>query len=149
MGIQSYLYVAKVIVSKKVSIKVIFCVVSVFKNFYFYEQQAEEAAQAREEKKVAHDTRVAERAERAAAAAANEANRSNSIAKSPSEHSCHSYELFIGQEKGVVDDNKEKMSIRSDTLSQGKQSLYSNKIHKVSAVSICCSYYIMLYYFLV
>lgn len=99
-------------------------------------RQAEEAAQVREQKKVAHDTRVAERAEKAAAAVANEANRSNSIAKSPSEHSCHSYELFIGQEKGVVDDNKEKMSIRSDTLSQGKQSLYSNKIHKVSATSL-------------
>lgn len=83
---------------------------------------------------------MAERAERAGKRAAEEAlaiaNRNNSVAKSPSEYSSQSYELFVGQEKGTVDDNKEKMSIRSDTLSQGKQSLQSNKIRKVSAVSI-------------
>lgn len=103
-------------------------------------QQAEEAAQEREERKAAHESRVAERAERAERRAAEEAsavaNRNNSVAKSPSECSSQSYELFVGQEKGTVDDNKEKMSIRSDTLSQGKQSLQSNKIRKVSAVSI-------------
>lgn len=99
-------------------------------------QQAEEAAQAREQKKAAHETRVAERAERAErAAAAAAAGPQGNGTKSPSEYSCHSYELFVGQEKGNVDDNKEKMSIRSDTLSQGKQSLQSNKIRKVSAVS--------------
>jgi voltage-gated sodium channel type II alpha len=38
------------------------------------------------------------------------------IAKSPSDFSCHSYELFVGQEKGNDDNNKEKMSIRSEGL---------------------------------
>lgn len=101
-------------------------------------QQAEEAAQERDQKRADHEARVAERAEKAAAAAAGIDHNStaNSVVKSPSEYSCHSYELFVGQEKGIVDDNKEKMSIRSDTLSQGKQSVQSNKIRKVSAVSL-------------
>lgn len=35
--------------------------------------------------------------------------------KSPSEEfSCQSYELFVGQEKTMDDNNKEKMSIKSD-----------------------------------
>lgn len=38
------------------------------------------------------------------------------MAKSPSDFSCHSYELFVGQEKGNDDNNKEKMSIRSEGL---------------------------------
>lgn len=98
-------------------------------------QQAEEAALAREQKKAAHEQRVADRAAAAAAAAAAPPDSSNGVPKSPSEYSCHSYELFVEQEKGNLDDNKEKMSIRSDTLSQGKHSLQSNKIRKVSAVS--------------
>lgn len=65
------------------------------------------------------------------------------IAKSPSDFSCHSYELFVGQEK-VNDDNKEKMSIRSEGLEpvnemsrpQGASTgSTTSKIRKVSAVS--------------
>lgn len=89
-------------------------------------QEAEEAAIAKENKKAAH----------AAAAAAREAAAAEgSVAKSPSDFSCHSYELFVGQEKGNTDDNnKEKMSIRSDSLSQGRPAT-GNKVRKVSAVS--------------
>uniref|UniRef100_A0AAG5DSR0 Sodium channel protein n=1 Tax=Anopheles atroparvus TaxID=41427 RepID=A0AAG5DSR0_ANOAO len=66
-------------------------------------REAEEAAAARAAKLEAHAA--------AAAAAANP-----EIAKSPSDFSCHSYELFVGQEKGNDDNNKEKMSIRSEGL---------------------------------
>lgn len=54
----------------------------------------------------------------AEAAAAEEAALRGSVVKSPSDYSQQSYELFIGQEKGNPDDNnREKMSIRSDSLS--------------------------------
>ncbi|XP_065082614.1 sodium channel protein para isoform X2 [Ochlerotatus camptorhynchus] len=66
-------------------------------------REAEEAAAAKAAKLEAHAA--------AAAAAANP-----EIAKSPSDFSCHSYELFVGQEKGNDDNNKEKMSIRSEGL---------------------------------
>ncbi|XP_052563400.1 sodium channel protein para isoform X43 [Culex pipiens pallens] len=66
-------------------------------------REAEEAAAAKQAKLEAHAA--------AAAAAANP-----EIAKSPSDFSCHSYELFVGQEKGNDDNNKEKMSIRSEGL---------------------------------
>ncbi|XP_058166598.1 sodium channel protein para isoform X22 [Anopheles ziemanni] len=66
-------------------------------------REAEEAAAAKAAKLEAHQA--------AAAAAANP-----EIAKSPSDFSCHSYELFVGQEKGNDDNNKEKMSIRSEGL---------------------------------
>lgn len=36
--------------------------------------------------------------------------------KSPSVFSYHSYELFVSQEKGNDDNNKEKISIRSELL---------------------------------
>lgn len=44
------------------------------------------------------------------------AEANTNIAKSPSDFSCHSYELFVGQEKGNDDNNKEKMSIKSEGL---------------------------------
>ncbi|XP_058457333.1 sodium channel protein para isoform X48 [Malaya genurostris] len=66
-------------------------------------REAEEAAAAKQAKLEAHAA--------AAAAAANP-----EIAKSPSDFSCHSYELFVGQEKSNDDNNKEKMSIRSEGL---------------------------------
>ncbi|XP_055537079.1 sodium channel protein para isoform X40 [Wyeomyia smithii] len=66
-------------------------------------REAEEAAAAKAAKLEAHAA--------AAAAAANP-----EIAKSPSDFSCHSYELFVGQEKSNDDNNKEKMSIRSEGL---------------------------------
>lgn len=65
--------------------------------------EAEEAAAAK-----------AAKLEAQAAAAAAAANPE--IAKSPSDFSCHSYELFVNQEKGNDDNNKEKMSIRSEGL---------------------------------
>ncbi|XP_061507113.1 sodium channel protein para isoform X49 [Anopheles gambiae] len=68
-----------------------------------YQLEAEEAAAAKAAKLEAQQA--------AAAAAANP-----EIAKSPSDFSCHSYELFVGQEKGNDDNNKEKMSIRSEGL---------------------------------
>ncbi|XP_052563403.1 sodium channel protein para isoform X46 [Culex pipiens pallens] len=73
-------------------------------------REAEEAAAAKQAKLEAHAA--------AAAAAANP-----EIAKSPSDFSCHSYELFVGQEKGNDDNNKEKMSIRSEGLESASLSL--------------------------
>nr|QLB38370.1 Nav8-1 [Apolygus lucorum] len=102
-------------------------------------REAEEAAQARENRRAAHAAAHADRAaERAAAAeAAAEAAEAGSMAKSPSDFSAHSYELFIGQEKGNVDDNnREKMSIRSDSLSQGRPATAGSRNRKVSAASL-------------
>lgn len=61
------------------------------------------------------------------------------MAKSPSDFSCHSYELFVEQEKGNDDNNKEKMSIRSeggDSLSEQRAHLNASKSRRVSTVSI-------------
>lgn len=66
------------------------------------------------------------------------------IAKSPSDFSCHSYELFVGQEKGNDDNNKEKMSIRSEGLESVSEitrttaptAIASAKVRKVSTVSM-------------
>lgn len=89
------------------------------------QQEAEETRVNKENKRMAA----------AAAAAAAAAGDVASVAKSPSDMSCASYELFVGQEKGNADDNnKEKMSIRSDSLSQGRPST-GQKVRKVSAVS--------------
>lgn len=68
------------------------------------------------------------------------------MAKSPSDFSCHSYELFVGQEKGNDDNNKEKMSIRSEGLESVSEMhqrqpsaptaiASGTKVRKVSAVS--------------
>lgn len=89
---------------------------------------------AKEQKIAAH----AAAREAAAAAAAAE-----SIVKSPSDFSCHSYELFVGQEKGNDDNNKERMSIRSvESVTEYRVRQINNnhnganKVRKVSAVSI-------------
>ncbi|XP_031337062.1 sodium channel protein para isoform X6 [Photinus pyralis] len=62
------------------------------------------------------------------------------IVKSPSDFSCHSYELFVGQEKGHDDNNKEKMSIRSEGLDsvseQRRVPTNPSKMRKVSAASL-------------
>ncbi|XP_017780931.1 PREDICTED: sodium channel protein para isoform X5 [Nicrophorus vespilloides] len=61
------------------------------------------------------------------------------IVKSPSEFSCHSYELFVGQEKGHVDNNKEKMSIRSeglDSVSEQRGVPTNHTTRKVSTTSL-------------
>lgn len=72
----------------------------------------------------------------AAAAAAHEANPD--ATRSPS-FSCQSYELFVGQEKGHDDNNKE-MSTRSEGLDsvseQRRVPTNPTKMRKVSAVSV-------------
>nr|QRG33296.1 paralytic [Schistocerca americana] len=95
-------------------------------------REAEEAAQARENRQAARE------AARVSAAAAQAAAN---VVKSPSDFSCHSYELFVGQEKGNDDNNKEKMSIRSeggDSLSEhrGRTIGPNGKVRKVSAASL-------------
>lgn len=98
---------------------------------FFTLQEAEEAALAKENKLAAQ---AAAREAAAQAAAGN-------VVKSPSDFSCHSYELFVGQEKGNDDNNKEKMSIRSeggDSLSEHRSRAGAGpngKVRKVSAVS--------------
>ncbi|KAK0182739.1 hypothetical protein PV327_000841, partial [Microctonus hyperodae] len=97
-------------------------------------REAEEAALAKENKILAH---AAAREAAAAAAAAEQ------IVKSPSDFSCHSYELFVGQEKGNDDNNKERMSIRSvESISEyrvrpiNNNHSNANKVRKVSAASL-------------
>jgi hypothetical protein len=102
-------------------------------------QEAEEAAAARQAKIEQHAANAA-----AAAAAAAAPPVHEHIAKSPSDFSCHSYELFVGQEKGNDDNNKEKMSIRSEGLESVSEitrttaptALASAKARKVSTVSM-------------
>lgn len=92
-------------------------------------------AAAKEKKREARAQRAADR-EAAAELAAAEAE-AGSVVKSPSDFSAHSYELFIGQEKGNIDDNnREKMSIRSDSLSQGRPNTAGSRNRKVSVVSL-------------
>lgn len=72
------------------------------------------------------------------------------MAKSPSDFSCHSYETFVGQEKGNDDNNKEKMSIHSEGLesvSEMQRPAHSaiasstSKGRKVSTVSMRNAFY--------
>nr|CAD7424705.1 unnamed protein product [Timema monikensis] len=96
-------------------------------------REAEEAAQAKENKLAARAAAHAEAAENAARIAAGH------VVKSPSDFSCHSYELFVGQEKGNDDNNKEKMSIRSeggDSVSEHRSRAANGKVRKVSAASL-------------
>lgn len=95
------------------------------------------AKQAKIEAHAAHAAAVAQ----AAADAANPPE----MAKSPSDFSCHSYELFVGQEKGNDDNNKEKMSIRSEGLESVSEmhrptapsaGTMASKVRKVSTVSM-------------
>lgn len=61
------------------------------------------------------------------------------IVKSSSAYSCHSYESFVGQANGQDDNNKEKISIRSeglDSVSEHRRVPNLSKIRKVSAVSV-------------
>lgn len=111
-------------------------------NFAFKEaERVAEQRAARIEARAA----AAAAAEEAAAAAASGVGRPGSgggeggldIVKSPS-FSCHSYELFVGA-NGQDDNNKEKMSIRSeglDSVSEQRRVPNLNKMRKVSAVSV-------------
>ncbi|KAK9890302.1 hypothetical protein WA026_010405 [Henosepilachna vigintioctopunctata] len=79
-------------------------------------------------------------AEDAAAAAAGVIEGQTGFVKSPSDYSDHSYELFVGQEKGYDDNNKERISIRSeglDSVSEQRR-IHTNptKMRKVSAASL-------------
>lgn len=105
-------------------------------------QEAERLAQ---EKQNRADARAAAAAEAAAnAASGNDPGAGDGggpdIIKSPSDFSCHSYELFVGQANGQDDNNKEKMSIRSEGLDsvseQRRVPTNVNKMRKVSAVSV-------------
>lgn len=108
--------------------------------FHKCRQEAEEAALAKENKAAAREAAAAARE----AAAREAAVAAEQIVKSPSDFSCHSYELFVGQEKGNDDNNKEKMSIRSIESVSDQRHLKqinnnhsaANKVRKVSAVSI-------------
>ncbi|CAG9855273.1 unnamed protein product [Phyllotreta striolata] len=101
-------------------------------------REAEKAAQAKQDRA---DARAAAAEEaREAREAALVAENCPDIVKSPSDFSCHSYELFVGQAKGHDDNNKEKMSIRSeglDSVSEQRR-IPSNptKMRKVSAASL-------------
>ncbi|KAJ8884597.1 hypothetical protein PR048_016454 [Dryococelus australis] len=100
-------------------------------------QEAEEAAQARENKLAAQALAREERAAQAREDRDDPGGGGVNVVQSPSDFSCHSYELFVGQEKGN-DDNKEKMSIRSegaDSLSEHRR-LANGKVRKPSIKDI-------------
>ncbi|XP_039291754.1 sodium channel protein para isoform X2 [Nilaparvata lugens] len=120
-------------------------------------REAEEQAAARENKRQARAAAAqaaaqavvdAENATLAAAAgiaageAAGAADNAAGVAKSTSSFSCHSYELFVGQERQNHDDNnREKMSLRStDSLSQSQRPATGPPagaiVRKVSAPSL-------------
>ncbi|XP_076380130.1 sodium voltage-gated channel paralytic isoform X4 [Megalopta genalis] len=91
-------------------------------------REAESKAQARENKAIAKEAAAREAAAQAAAAA----HAADQIVKSPSNFSCQSYELFVGQERGNDDNNKE---IQSDRVTQINNHTTTTKVRKVSAVS--------------
>ncbi|KAL5277943.1 para family protein [Megaselia abdita] len=106
------------------------------------EAAEEEAIREAEEAAAAKAAKLEARAE-AAMAAAEAAMHPPELAKSPSDFSCHSYELFVGQEKGNDDNNKEKISLRSDGLEsvsemQKSHIMYASttKVRKVSTTSL-------------
>ncbi|XP_066584602.1 sodium channel protein para isoform X5 [Prorops nasuta] len=105
-------------------------------------REAHEAALAKENKLAARAEAREAAAEAAREAAIAAATAADQIVKSPSDFSCHSYELFVGQEKGNDDNNKERMSIRSiESISEHRIKQINNnhnaasKVRKVSAVS--------------
>ncbi|CAL7939339.1 unnamed protein product [Xylocopa violacea] len=104
------------------------------------EAAEEEAIREAEEAALAKENKLAAQAA-AREAAARDAVTADQIVKSPSDFSCHSYELFVGQEKGNDDNNKERMSIRSiESVSEHRVKQINNhttttKVRKVSAVS--------------
>nr|AAP20106.1 voltage-sensitive sodium channel alpha-subunit [Pediculus humanus] len=96
-------------------------------------REAEAAAEAKENRAAARAAAAAGRAEAAAAADRGE------FVKSPSNSSWQSYELFVGQEKGNDDNNKERISIQSeggDSISEQRSRLNATKFRKVSATSL-------------
>ncbi|XP_015185095.1 PREDICTED: sodium channel protein para isoform X2 [Polistes dominula] len=106
------------------------------------EAAEEEAIREVEKALMVKENKLAQQAAAREAAAAAAAAAADQIVKSPSDFSCHSYELFVGQEKGNDDNNKEKISIRSiESVSEHRIKQINNnhnaasKVRKVSAVS--------------
>ncbi|KAK9308008.1 hypothetical protein QLX08_001900 [Tetragonisca angustula] len=106
------------------------------------EAAEEEAIREAEEAALAKENKLAAQAAAREAAAAAAVAAADQIVKSPSDFSCHSYELFVGQEKGNDDNNKERMSIRSiESVSEHRVKQINNhttttKPRKVSAASL-------------
>ncbi|KOB75098.1 Sodium channel protein, partial [Operophtera brumata] len=87
-------------------------------------REAEQKAAARADKQEAREAHARDQAAAAEAAAYAEAHP----AKSPSDFSCQSYELFVNQERGNQDDNtRERMSLRSDPF---QDSVSTQPTHK-------------------
>ncbi|XP_046815820.1 sodium channel protein para isoform X3 [Vespa crabro] len=106
------------------------------------EAAEEEAIREVEKAMMVKENKLAAQAAAREAAAAAAVAAADQIVKSPSDFSCHSYELFVGQEKGNDDNNKEKISIRSiESVSEHRIKQINNnhsaasKVRKVSAVS--------------
>ncbi|XP_037039275.1 sodium channel protein para isoform X7 [Bradysia coprophila] len=108
-------------------------------------KEAEEAAAAKAARQEAAQAAQAQAAH--ALETNNEQSNMQNMAKSPSDISCLSYELFVGQEKGNDDNNKEKMSIRSEGLESVSEmqrpapyaiasGTNAAKVRKVSAASL-------------
>ncbi|XP_042204470.1 sodium channel protein para-like isoform X6 [Homarus americanus] len=76
-------------------------------------EEEEEAALAEEEALRAQEVEADEATEAALALARGDLD-GGSIIKSPSDFSCHSYELYVDQDKVNDDNSKEKMSIKSE-----------------------------------
>ncbi|XP_015185106.1 PREDICTED: sodium channel protein para isoform X12 [Polistes dominula] len=107
------------------------------------EAAEEEAIREVEKALMVKENKLAQQAAAREAAAAAAAAAADQIVKSPSDFSCHSYELFVGQEKGNDDNNKEKISIRSiESVSEHRIKQINNnhnaasKVRKVSAASL-------------
>ncbi|XP_044257372.1 sodium channel protein para-like isoform X3 [Tribolium madens] len=106
-------------------------------------REAEQKAKDKQDRADARAAAAVEAAEAAAAAAAAAAagcDNDQYIIKSSSDYSCHSYESFVGQPNGQDDNNKEKISIRSEGLDsvseQRRLPTNLSKMRKVSAASL-------------
>ncbi|XP_022915603.1 sodium channel protein para isoform X6 [Onthophagus taurus] len=103
------------------------------------QKKAEEEEAAEEQAiKDAQDAQLAKQ-QRAEARAAQHALAAQQMTKSSSGSSCESYELFLAQEKGNDDNNKEKISLRSeglDSVSEQRRVPNPTNIRKVSTASL-------------
>ncbi|XP_063929409.1 sodium channel protein para-like isoform X11 [Zophobas morio] len=87
------------------------------------EAEANALREAEEKAKEKQDRADARAAAAEAAAAAAMVAASGEIIKSSSDYSCHSYQSFVEQPNGQDDNNKEKISIRSEGLDSASLSL--------------------------
>ncbi|XP_063929400.1 sodium channel protein para-like isoform X3 [Zophobas morio] len=104
------------------------------------EAEANALREAEEKAKEKQDRADARAAAAEAAAAAAMVAASGEIIKSSSDYSCHSYQSFVEQPNGQDDNNKEKISIRSEGLDsvseQRRVPTNLSKMRKVSAASL-------------